>query len=270
MTEVMMNLDQALIDAATDLLVRYFPGDQGIAAAAYTDSGALYTSVVFDPEWGGAGLCAETGAILEAVKRKERVTAIACVHDCRQSGRGKDQSSTSTRWWRTSSHDCDLRQAGRELLLVHGGAETTNEVAEALGHPPQFVTSESGYVSRRTDRRTLEIFEMVYCGQLNKMWVEKLQMAGVNAVGLSGLDGRIFEGTRKDTLRVRIDGKRLVLRDDWTGTVERVNTHLLRTLLDAGYLPVLTPPARRTRARRSTWTATAPRRWWPRPFTPRR
>ena len=135
-----------------------------------------------------------------------------------------------------------LCQAGRELLLVHGGAETTNEVAVALGHPPQFVTSESGYVSRRTDRRTLEIFEMVYCGQLNKMWVEKLQMAGVDAVGLSGLDGRIFEGTRKDTLRVRIDGKRLVLRDDWTGTVERVNTRLLRTLLDAGFFPVLTPP----------------------------
>jgi len=135
-----------------------------------------------------------------------------------------------------------LRQAGRELLLVHGGAETTNEVAAALGHPPQFVTSESGYVSRRTDRRTLEIFEMVYCGQLNKMWVEKLQMAGVDAVGLSGLDGRIFEGTRKDTLRVRIDGKRLVLRDDWTGTVERVNTRLLRTLFDAGFFPVLTPP----------------------------
>ena len=47
---------------------------------------------------------------------------------------------------------------------------------------------------------------------------------------------------RKDTLRVRVDGKRLVLRDDWTGTVERINTHLLRTLLDAGYFPVLTPP----------------------------
>ncbi len=68
-----------------------------------------------------------------------------------------------------------LRGEGKELLLVHGGAETTNEVAAALGHPPEFVTSESGYVSRRTDRRTLEIFEMVYCGQLNKMWVEKLQ-----------------------------------------------------------------------------------------------
>lgn len=135
-----------------------------------------------------------------------------------------------------------LRAAGQELLLVHGGAETTNEVATALGHPPEFVTSESGYVSRRTDRRTLEIFEMVYCGQLNKMWVEKFQRSGVNAVGLSGLDGRIFEGTRKDTLRVRIDGKRMVLRDDWTGTVERVNISLLRLLLDAGYFPVITPP----------------------------
>ncbi len=135
-----------------------------------------------------------------------------------------------------------LRAAGQDLLLVHGGAETTNEVAKALGHPPQFVTSESGYVSRRTDRRTLEIFEMVYCGQLNKMWVEKLQTADVNAVGLSGLDGRIFEGKRKDKLRVRINGKRMVLRDDWTGTVARVNVDLLRVLLDAGYLPVLTPP----------------------------
>lgn len=135
-----------------------------------------------------------------------------------------------------------LHQAGQELILVHGGAEMTNEVAQALGHPPQFVTSESGYESRRTDRRTLEIFEMVYCGQLNKMWVEKLQQAGVNAVGLSGLDGRIFEGKRKDKLRVRVKGRRLVLRDDWTGTVEQVNTDLLRLLLDAGYLPVLTPP----------------------------
>jgi [amino group carrier protein]-L-2-aminoadipate 6-kinase len=139
-----------------------------------------------------------------------------------------------------------LRTAGTELLLVHGGAQTTNQVAAALGHPPQFVTSETGHVSRRTDRRTLEIFEMVYCGQLNKMWVEKLQRAGVNAVGLSGLDGRIFEGTRKDTLRIKVDGRRMVLRDDWTGTVEHVNTSLLRLLTGAGYFPVLTPPGSST------------------------
>jgi acetylglutamate/LysW-gamma-L-alpha-aminoadipate kinase len=135
-----------------------------------------------------------------------------------------------------------LRAQGTDLILVHGGAQTTNAVAEALGHPPQFVTSETGHVSRRTDRRTLEIFEMVYCGQLNKMWVEKLQRKNVNAVGLSGLDGRLFEGIRKETLRVRAEGRRLVIRDDWTGTVEHVNTSLLSLLIDAGYFPVLTPP----------------------------
>jgi acetylglutamate/LysW-gamma-L-alpha-aminoadipate kinase len=139
-----------------------------------------------------------------------------------------------------------LRANGTDLVLVHGGAQTTNAVAEALGHPAQFVTSESGQVSRRTDRRTLEIFEMVYCGQLNKMWVEKLQQQGINAVGLSGLDGRLFEGARKDTLRIRVDGRRLVLRDDWTGTVERVNTHLLQMLIGGGYFPVLTPPGAST------------------------
>ncbi|HJU42549.1 MAG TPA: [LysW]-aminoadipate kinase [Vicinamibacterales bacterium] len=139
-----------------------------------------------------------------------------------------------------------LRAKGADLLLVHGGAQTTNQVAEALGHPPQFVTSETGHVSRRTDRRTLEIFEMVYCGQLNKMWVEKLQTNGINAVGLSGLDGRVFEGTRKDTLRIRVDGRRMVLRDDWTGTVDKVNVDLLNVLLGAGYFPVLTPPGSST------------------------
>ena len=139
-----------------------------------------------------------------------------------------------------------LTSAGTAMVLVHGGAQTTNAIAEALGHPPQFVTSESGHVSRRTDRRTLEIFEMVYCGQLNKMWVEKLQRHGINAIGLSGLDGRLFEGTRKDTLRIRVDGRRMVLRDDWTGTVERINTGLLHLLIDAGYFPVLTPPGAST------------------------
>jgi acetylglutamate/LysW-gamma-L-alpha-aminoadipate kinase len=137
-----------------------------------------------------------------------------------------------------------LVAGGQRLVVIHGGSYLTNQVAEQLGHPPSFVTSVSGYTSRRTDRRTLEIFEMVYCGQMNKGIVERLQRRGVNAIGLSGLDGRLWEGPRKDVIRV-IDerGRRLVLRDDYTGKVERVNTPLLRAFLDAGYTPVLTPPA---------------------------
>ena len=94
-----------------------------------------------------------------------------------------------------------LYKQGQQLILVHGGSAETNRVAERLGHPPKFVTSPSGYTSRFTDRETLEIFEMVYCGKQNKGLVERFQRLGVNAVGLSGLDGRIFEGKHKDTVR---------------------------------------------------------------------
>lgn len=137
-----------------------------------------------------------------------------------------------------------LVRQGRRLVVVHGGSALTNQVATALGHPPQFVTSASGYTSRRTDRRTLEIFEMVYCGQVNKGLVERLQRMGVNAIGLSGVDGRVWQGLRKAAIKI-IDerGRRRVLRDDYTGRVEQVNVALLTTLLNADYTPVLTPPA---------------------------
>src|SRR5262245_46222672 len=55
-------------------------------------------------------------------------------------------------------------QAGHRLVMVHGGASFLNDISTKLGAPPEFLTSESGHTSRRTDRRTLEIFEMVYCG----------------------------------------------------------------------------------------------------------
>ena len=136
-----------------------------------------------------------------------------------------------------------LVKEGQRLVLVHGGSHRTNVVAEQLGHPPQFVTSVSGFTSRRTDRETLRIFEMVYCGEVNKGIVEMLQAEGVNAVGLSGIDGRLLEGRRKAAIKIVDRGRRRVLRDDYTGTVQTVNVGLLSLLLDNGYLPVVTPPA---------------------------
>ncbi len=137
----------------------------------------------------------------------------------------------------------ELLGAGRQAIVVHGGSGTLDRVAEQLGHPPEFVQSPSGYTSRRTDRRTLEIFEMVYCGQVNKGLVERFQRRNINAVGLSGLDGRVWEGPRKATIRIVKNGKQMVLRDDYTGKVERVNVGLLTALAGEGYLPVISPPA---------------------------
>lgn len=136
-----------------------------------------------------------------------------------------------------------LWQSSQRMILVHGGSDETNQLAEALGHPPRFVTSPSGYTSRYTDRRTLEIFEMVYCGTANKGLVERLQGRNVNAVGLSGLDGQLLKGKRKASIRIIENGRQKVLRDDWTGTIEHVNATLLEMLLQSGYLPVIAPLA---------------------------
>ena len=136
-----------------------------------------------------------------------------------------------------------LQSTGQRMLLVHGGSAETNALAEALGHAPRFVTSPSGYTSRYTDRRTLEIFLMATAGKVNKLLVERLQGLDVQAVGLAGLDGRILAGQRKAAIRIVEDGKQKILRDDWTGTIEQVNSALLQLLLDAGYLPVIAPIA---------------------------
>src|SRR6185369_6251774 len=108
-----------------------------------------------------------------------------------------------------------------------GGSHATTSLSERLGITPEFVTSPSGHTSRRTDRATLEVFAMACRGLVNRGIVERLQRRGVRAIGLSGLDGRIWEGPRKAAIRV-VEGDRVrVLRGDYTGVVARVNVPLL-------------------------------------------
>lgn len=137
----------------------------------------------------------------------------------------------------------DLARQTEPLVLVHGASDELNQISTQLGKPPRMVTSPSGYTSRYTDSETLDIFAMVYCGKLNMRIVEKLQQLGVNAVGLSGVDGRLLEGRRKSSVRIIEDGRKKILRDDYTGKIEKANADLLKVLLDNGYLPVISPPA---------------------------
>jgi acetylglutamate/LysW-gamma-L-alpha-aminoadipate kinase len=136
-----------------------------------------------------------------------------------------------------------LVKEGQQVLIAHGGSAETNEISTQLGHPPRMVTSVSGFTSRYTDRETMEIFAMVTCGKINTLVVERLQKAGVNAFGLSGLDGRVLVAKRKDAIRIVENGKQRILRDDFTGKLESVNTALLATLLGAGLTPVVAPVA---------------------------
>ena len=137
----------------------------------------------------------------------------------------------------------ELVRSGVRAVLVHGGSHETDTLATQLDHPPQTITSPSGHTSRRTDRKTLEIFMMAYCGRINKSLVEQLRSLGVDAVGLSGIDGGIWTASRKDAIRAIENGRTVIIRDDLTGKVESVDATLLNLLLDNGRVPILTPPA---------------------------
>lgn len=133
--------------------------------------------------------------------------------------------------------------AGERFVVVHGANHEMRVVSEQLGHPPRMITSVSGYESRYTDAETMDIFRMVYCGKVNKRLVELCQRIGINAVGLAGVDGRLLTGVRKKALRIVENGRRRIIHDDYSGTIEAVNTDLLLLLADAGYLPLVCPPA---------------------------
>jgi acetylglutamate/LysW-gamma-L-alpha-aminoadipate kinase len=136
-----------------------------------------------------------------------------------------------------------LVKQGRRVVLVHGGSDETNKLSEQLGRPPRFVTSPSGFTSRYTDRQTLEIFAMATAGKISTLLVEALQKKGVNALSLSGADGRLMVAKRKEAIRIVESGKVKMLRDDYTGTIQTVNAALLEMLLDAGFTPVIAPMA---------------------------
>jgi acetylglutamate/LysW-gamma-L-alpha-aminoadipate kinase len=129
------------------------------------------------------------------------------------------------------------------LVIVHGAHLQLDRLAAALGRPPRMVTSARGEVTRYTDRETMDHFLMAYCGLVNKRLVEALRRLGAGAVGLSAMDGGIATGRRKPDLRIVDGGRPRVLHDNHAGTIEAVDPSLLRLLLNAGRLPVLTPPA---------------------------
>lgn len=131
---------------------------------------------------------------------------------------------------------------GQQIVLVHGGSAATDKLAEQLGHPTRTIVTPSGHVSRYTDRPTLEIFAMA-TARINRLLVEQLQRRGVNALGLSGIDGGMLQARRKAVLRSVEEGRVRIIRDDWTGSVTTVNTQMIGSIMNCGYLPVIAPIA---------------------------
>lgn len=135
----------------------------------------------------------------------------------------------------------DLAELGEPAVVVHGANALRDELAERLGAPKQVLTSIAGYSSVYSDDRALDMIMLAYAGLRNTRLVELCQRAGVDAVGLTGLDGRLIRGRRNRGIRVRRDGRTFIVRDR-SGKPAGVNGALLRTLLDGGYTPVISIP----------------------------
>jgi len=135
-----------------------------------------------------------------------------------------------------------LAANGRSVVVVHGGSTVVDETLERLGIEPEYVESASGVTGRFTDAETMEAFAMAMAGKLNTELTAEFRSAGVDAVGLSGVDGGLLSGPRKSAVRVVEDGKRKIRRGDHSGKIESVNADLLAGLLDDGYTPVVSPP----------------------------
>ncbi|MBO3769788.1 MAG: [LysW]-aminoadipate/[LysW]-glutamate kinase [Candidatus Brockarchaeota archaeon] len=129
------------------------------------------------------------------------------------------------------------------IVFVHGGGAEVTETCKKMGIEPRFVVSASGMRSRVTDWETMQVYLMTM-GRLNKIVVSKFLEKGINAVGLTGIDGALASATRKEKILVkRDDGRRVLMDGGYTGKIEKINVELLKLLLDNGILPVLAPIA---------------------------
>jgi acetylglutamate/LysW-gamma-L-alpha-aminoadipate kinase len=130
------------------------------------------------------------------------------------------------------------------VIIVHGGGKEVTKVSEQLGKEPKFIVSPSGIKSRYTDQETVEIFTMVMSGKINKTIVRLLQKNGINAIGLSGVDAKVLQAERKKKLFIINEkGRKQAIDGGYTGKITEVNAKFIKSLLEQGYTPVISPIA---------------------------
>ena len=123
-----------------------------------------------------------------------------------------------------------LSLVGIKVVLVHGGGPEISDMLKKIGKETKFVKG-----LRYTDEETMDIVQMILCGKVNKNLVRLLEKEGGRGVGLSGMDGSLFQAVPlKDP-----DGTEYGYVGDITG----VNEKIVLDALDAGYIPVVSSVA---------------------------
>lgn len=120
-----------------------------------------------------------------------------------------------------------LACVGLRPVVVHGGGPEINTWLGKLNIEPQF---KNGL--RVTDAPTMDVVEMVLVGRVNKEIVTLINQAGGSAVGICGKDGNL--------IRARPQGEEGI---GFVGEVSAMNVKLVESLVEAGYIPVVSSVA---------------------------
>jgi acetylglutamate kinase len=129
-----------------------------------------------------------------------------------------------------------LHQVGIRICVVHGGGKQLSDLASKLGIEQTIIEGR-----RVTDDATLEMAKMIFAGKINTDILAALRQRGIEAVGLSGVDGNIVHAERRPPKEIlnRETGERDKVDFGHVGDVVQINSRLLTVLLDHGYLPVI-------------------------------
>lgn len=119
-----------------------------------------------------------------------------------------------------------LNLLGIHVVLVHGGGPEISEMLKKTGKESKF---KNGL--RVTDDETMDIVQMVLCGKINKNLVALLNKAKGNGIGLSGMDGSLFQAIQIDEELGNV------------GSIQKVNPEIVENMLEKGYIPVVSSVA---------------------------
>ncbi|OLN26725.1 Acetylglutamate kinase [Desulfovibrio sp. DV] len=129
-----------------------------------------------------------------------------------------------------------LKYIGINPVIVHGGGPQIGHMLKLLNIESQF---RQGL--RITDDATMDVVEMVLVGKVNKNIVNLINLNGGTAVGLSGKDGRLITARKLEMVLERDDAPPEIIDLGKVGEVTGINTELITTLLDKGFIPVIAP-----------------------------
>lgn len=128
-----------------------------------------------------------------------------------------------------------LSQLGAKVVVVHGGGIEIKQLLDDVGVVSEFVGGH-----RKTDAKAMGYVEMALSGMVNKELVGLLNANNVRAVGISGRDASMVQAKKRFHI-VEIDGVEEKHDLGFVGDVDAIDTKLINTLTDAGYIPVLSP-----------------------------